>query len=151
MILARKISKILEFFKITFSLKINKIPEFTWFLLKNARILHNNCPKNILSRILGGHVPHPLPHSSPTPMYISCFKCKKRVSVTRIWNRLINFRTGSGYPFPDPDPATNHYFTELRRVFCLSSVLESSAVWCISLQQCSKSCLNSSKLLHLFS
>jgi len=26
------------------------------FLPENARILHNNCPKIIFSRILGGHV-----------------------------------------------------------------------------------------------
>ena len=31
---------------------------------------------------------------------------QKRVSITRIWNRVINFGTGSGYPVP----ATNHYF-----------------------------------------
>ena len=37
------------------------------FARKNARILCNNCPKNIFSRILGGHVP-PCPPPSPTPM-----------------------------------------------------------------------------------
>ena len=38
-----------------FARKIYKIPEFYMiFARKNARILHNNCPKNISSRILGG-------------------------------------------------------------------------------------------------
>jgi len=31
-------------------------------------------------------------------------ECKNRVSITRIWNRVTNFGTGSGYPIP----ATNH-------------------------------------------
>jgi len=33
-------------------------------------------------------------------------ECKNRVSITRIWNRVMNFGSGSGYPVP----ATNHYF-----------------------------------------
>jgi len=37
------------------------------FARKNARILHNNCPKNIFSRILGGGQVPPLP-PSPTLM-----------------------------------------------------------------------------------
>ena len=43
-----------------FAPKSTKFPNFTRFLPENARILHNNCPKNIFSRILGeggGHVP----------------------------------------------------------------------------------------------
>jgi len=31
---------------------------------------------------------------------------KNRVSITRIWNRVLNFGTGSGYPVL----ATNHYY-----------------------------------------
>ena len=34
---------------------------------------------------------------------------KNRVSITRIWNRIMNFGTASGYPVP----ATNHYRTSL--------------------------------------
>jgi len=38
-----------------FARKINKIPEFhTMFARKNARILHDNCLKNIFPRFLGG-------------------------------------------------------------------------------------------------
>ena len=62
-----KISKMPKFYKIL-ARKIIKIPEFYDicpknlqnfrishdFCPKNARILHNNCPKNIFSRILGG-------------------------------------------------------------------------------------------------
>jgi len=44
MILARKINKIPELY---FPEKNNKIPEFYIFFQKNARILHNNYPKNI--------------------------------------------------------------------------------------------------------
>jgi len=45
--------------------KKNKIPEFYMILSQNGRILHNNCPKNIFSDLLGvrgwrEHVP-PLP------------------------------------------------------------------------------------------
>jgi len=51
--------------------KIYKIPEFYMICgRKMPDILHNNCPNNIFSRILGGHV-SPLP-PSPTPMAISC-------------------------------------------------------------------------------
>jgi len=47
-ILAQKIIKIPEFFMI-FARKIYKIPEFNShdFCPKNARVLRNNCPKNI--------------------------------------------------------------------------------------------------------
>ena len=45
-----------------FARKIYKIPEFyTIFARKNARILPNNCPKNIFSRILGGGTCPPAP------------------------------------------------------------------------------------------
>jgi len=60
-ILARKLSENIRIFMI-FAGKISKIPEFhTIFFPKNARILHNNCLKNIFSRILGasGHLPSP--------------------------------------------------------------------------------------------
>jgi len=41
-----------------FAQKINKIPEFLHdFYPKNARILHNNCPKNIFPEFLGGTCP----------------------------------------------------------------------------------------------
>ena len=40
--------------------KFTKFPNFTWFLPENARLLCNNCPKNIFPRILGGQV-SPLP------------------------------------------------------------------------------------------
>jgi len=33
------------------------------------------------------------------------YECKTRVWITRIWNQVMNFGTGSGYPVP----ATNHY------------------------------------------
>jgi len=50
MILARKIIKIPKFFMI-FAGKIYKIPKFYMiFARKNARILHNNCPKNIFPK-----------------------------------------------------------------------------------------------------
>ena len=40
-----------------FARKIDKIPEFYMiFARENARILHNNCPKNIFP-ICWGHVP----------------------------------------------------------------------------------------------
>jgi len=46
MILVRKIGKIPEFVWF-FSEKLSNFPNFTRFLPQNARILHNNCPKNI--------------------------------------------------------------------------------------------------------
>ena len=45
-----------EFFVI-FARKINKISEFYMIF---ARILHNNCPKNIFPELLGGTCPLPL-------------------------------------------------------------------------------------------
>jgi len=39
--------------------KLTKLPNVTLFLPENARILHNNCPKNIFSRNLGGTCPLP--------------------------------------------------------------------------------------------
>jgi len=65
-ILARKIIKIPEFLWYLPE-KFTKFPNFTWFLPENARILRNNCPKNIFSRILLRHVPSPCP-PSPMPM-----------------------------------------------------------------------------------
>jgi len=51
-----------------FAGKIYKISEFyIIFAGKNSRILRNNCPKNIFSRILGGHVLPPPGLPSPTP------------------------------------------------------------------------------------
>jgi len=61
--LPEKLAKYRNFFKI-FLRKIIKLPEFYMILPENARILHNNCPKNIFSRILGGTCPPPC----PTPM-----------------------------------------------------------------------------------
>jgi len=50
-----------------FARKIYKIPElYMIFAGKNARILRNNCPKNIFARISGG-ARAPLP-PSPAPM-----------------------------------------------------------------------------------
>jgi len=73
-------------FHIIFARKISKLPElvwylpeklkfsnFAWFLLENARILRNNCPKNIFSWILWGGVP-PLPPPSHTPMVSFSFQ-----------------------------------------------------------------------------
>ena len=37
--------------------------------------------------------------------FFICNEYKNRVSITHIWNRVMNFGTGSGYPVP----ATNHY------------------------------------------
>ena len=56
--LPEKIIRIPKFFLI-FARKINKIPEFYMIFAQNAWILHNNCPKNIFSRILGAHSPLP--------------------------------------------------------------------------------------------
>ena len=73
MILARKMSKIPEFFKY-FSEKLtkfqnNKIPKFYMiFLPEKCPILHNNCPKNTFSRILGGGARAPHLPLSPTFM-----------------------------------------------------------------------------------
>jgi len=65
MILARKIIKIPEFLW-RLPEKFIKFLNLTCFCPKNARILHNNCPKNIFPN-LGGHVPL-CPPPSPTPM-----------------------------------------------------------------------------------
>ena len=54
-ILGRKNIKIPRIFTI-FARKINKIPEFTRFLPENARILQDNCPKNIFYEF-GGACP----------------------------------------------------------------------------------------------
>ena len=63
LILARKIIKIPKFLYLPE--KFTKFPNVTWFCPKIARILHNNlhnnCPKNIFSRISWGHVPPPCP------------------------------------------------------------------------------------------
>ena len=63
LILARKISKIPEFF-IIFSRKINKIPNFTRFCPKNARSLHDDCPKNIFPEFYREPPPAPPPSVS---------------------------------------------------------------------------------------
>jgi len=44
-----------------FAGKIDKIPEFYMmiFARKNARILHNNCPKNIFPDFWGARAPCP--------------------------------------------------------------------------------------------
>jgi len=68
-----------EFYMILARKKMIKIPEFLYFSKnsqnsrslddfcpKNARISHNNCPKNIFPNFRG-HVPHPSP-PSPMPM-----------------------------------------------------------------------------------
>jgi len=59
-----------------FARRNNKIPEFYMiFARKNARILHNNCQKNIFPDFLflflggGGHVTPAPPF--PTPMFLS--------------------------------------------------------------------------------
>ena len=75
--LCMKIFKKLKFYVI-FARKIIKMPEFLWYLRekinkiptfymtfarKNARILHDNCPKNIFRFLFcggGGHVPSPV-------------------------------------------------------------------------------------------
>jgi len=45
--------------------KLTKCPNFTCPKnYQNARILHDNCPKNVFSRILWGHMPLPLPSVS---------------------------------------------------------------------------------------
>jgi len=49
----------------TFARKINKIPEFYMiFARKNARIFHNNCPKNIFfSNFRGARAPPPFSYA----------------------------------------------------------------------------------------
>ena len=63
-LLARKIIKIPGWY---LPEKLTTFPNFTRFLLANAPILHNNCPKNIFPIFLGGggkgHVPLPAPVS----------------------------------------------------------------------------------------
>jgi len=58
-ILARKIIKMPEFYDIC-PKNLQNFRILHDFCPKNARILRNNCPKNIFARILGRHVP-PLP------------------------------------------------------------------------------------------
>ena len=62
MILPEKLAKYPNF--VLFAQKINKIPEFYIIF---ARILHNNCPKNIFPRLFwggGGGGTCPLPPSA---------------------------------------------------------------------------------------
>jgi len=54
MILARKIIKVPEFL-LYLPEKNYKIPEF-YMIFARKKCPNNNCPKNIISRILGGHV-----------------------------------------------------------------------------------------------
>jgi len=60
-----------------FARKFNKIPEFDMILPENARILHNNCPKNIFPNFWG-HVP-PCPRllrqCNNVTFLCSIFKC----------------------------------------------------------------------------
>jgi len=73
MIHARKIIKIPEFLIFARNLpeKNNKIPEFYMIFAENARILHNNCPKNIFPNFRGEGgtcSPYAPLRPSPTPM-----------------------------------------------------------------------------------
>ena len=61
--IAEKLIKYPNFF-IIFGREMNKIPNMTWFLPENARILHNNCPKNIFPNFFAPPPPAP----SPMPM-----------------------------------------------------------------------------------
>jgi len=57
--------------------KLTKLPNFTWYLpenAKNAKILHNNCPKNIFPIFFfwGGHVPPAAPVSYAYVVWRRC-------------------------------------------------------------------------------
>ena len=76
--------------------KINKIPEFYMiFARKNARILHNNCPKKIFSRFFFGGGAHALPAPVYTPMItpphlkrFATVQCEIILSQTQTWSFL---------------------------------------------------------------
>ena len=59
------------------------------FCPTNAQILRNNCPKNILFRILGGTCPHPPPPPFPTAMGVKSinryfsYRQKRLVKIVR--------------------------------------------------------------------
>ena len=71
-----------------FARKINKILKFYMIFVRSARILHNNCRKNIFSDFFfggeGGHMPLPPSH---TPMFvlknINCCRCLRHVSWSK--------------------------------------------------------------------
>ena len=65
MTLARKITKILKFLWYLPE-KLTHFPNFTWHLPENARILHDNCPKNIFPDLFWGEgvrVPCPVSYA----------------------------------------------------------------------------------------
>jgi len=92
--LPEKLEKIPEFLQYFFR-KINKIPEFyTIFARKNARMLHNNCPKNIFPNFRGGALCAPPPVSYAYNNTISAEKSgtgtsKQRTSTTGVVSRRL--------------------------------------------------------------
>jgi len=50
--------------------KLSKYPNFYDICPKNARILHNNCPKNICPFFLGGGTRAPIPSPVSTLMFV---------------------------------------------------------------------------------
>jgi len=85
LILARKIIKIPKFLYLPE--KFTKFPNFAWFLPEKYPNLRNNCPKNIFSRILGGHVP---PLAPVSYAYAEIIREGDDVAITACTRHLVH-------------------------------------------------------------
>jgi len=100
-IFARKLSmknnETPEFYAMIFARKIIKMPDFYDVCPKNARILHDNCPRNFFTNFFGGMCP--LLPPSPTPIMLTVSKQAQR------WKWVI---------FRDPWPMAVTLFHPMR-------------------------------------